>query len=394
MWFRDIINRKLACIFYCVCLSVSLNGKEGNTGYDYVCVNKDTSIVGYYIWPDLNQSQMISTIGGEQLAGNVDCSIVSGPRAVNETEIRLKRVEQIFGLSPNDESSKSRKEVEFCLSNPKNERCRKVSEPSSQAQKVSKNIDSIRNRPDSMEEKISKIFKEYERQADIKKDDNSPSKEAQSQIKYYQTLVAGILKHYQTELPNAQTADANYAEEQRRIAEENARQEQIARLRQQKEQQERQLAEMRRTGMRTPSKCQEAKEGLAKFENAARMGSQFVGAFGGDTRMLDMAANSAAFWRNAVTVGCVFAGEGDFMEMMGSIASLNSQINSLNQSSRNTTTSSNSYNQSPAPSCSYSGCYRQTLGGQNLCRCEYKCRLSNGQSTSQLQNVAMNYCGG
>jgi len=127
-----------------------------------------------------------------------------------------------------------------------------------------------------------------------------------------------------------------------RIAQaERERQAKIARMEERKREMEHELTQMRSTGYKTPSKCQQAKSELAKAENFARnaaQGSQAMANWTGNSQWSQAAqgwnnmANMLSAAENAVAIGCVFAGEGDFMDMSNAIMGLNNDLQALKNS--------------------------------------------------------------
>ncbi|HMX32742.1 MAG TPA: hypothetical protein PKC66_10925, partial [Leptospiraceae bacterium] len=140
-------------------------------------------------------------------------------------------------------------------------------------------------------------------------------------------------------------------ERQERIArEEQQRQQRLADLENQKRQMENEYYQMKSTGLKTPSKCQQAKAEYAQAEANMRQAANFsrgMGSFAtGDAanawnntaNAFDAGANVAETLKNAISIGCVMAGEGDFVDMANAIGNLNNSIQTLKSSSNSGST--------------------------------------------------------
>ncbi|MBK9499743.1 MAG: hypothetical protein IPQ05_00745 [Leptospiraceae bacterium] len=146
-------------------------------------------------------------------------------------------------------------------------------------------------------------------------------------------IIEGLMTKRKTEpalfaskIPEAEKADAVWHEEQRRLAWEKEKAEKIARLERQKDEQERQYAEMKRTGLKNPSACSQARAAA----DAAKKGSQLASLAGVDTSKFDQGLGMVS---GGIEVACAIAGEGDFQSMMSGIMQINSAINQTKGSS-------------------------------------------------------------
>ncbi len=123
------------------------------------------------------------------------------------------------------------------------------------------------------------------------------------------------------------------AEEAKRQAEAD-RLARIEKIRQEKEEKEIQLAEMRRSGKKNPSECKRAKAGLQDCIQNARVGRQGAEVFGALTGVntgafQDVASNvetACRTFKATITIACAFAGESEIAEVMSEIKVLETEI--------------------------------------------------------------------
>jgi len=134
--------------------------------------------------------------------------------------------------------------------------------------------------------------------------------------------------------PGARKRDEKWAAEEAKRQEEADRLARIEKIRQEKEEKEIQLAEMKRSGKKNPSECKRAKEGLQDCIQNARLGRQGAQVFGALTGVntsafQDVASNvetACRTFKATITIACAFAGESDIAEVMSEIKVLETEI--------------------------------------------------------------------
>jgi hypothetical protein len=255
-------------------MTVSLSGKS-TIVHAYNCVNHTTNETDSGIWPNFDMVSLMAAIG-PRMSGNSECYIIKTPSSMDESLVRMRHWNEYFGLGPNEELDKKKKEsLDECIAKPELAKCQQNTKRTPQDEKVIKNIESIYQNPSSLDAKIEKIFKDYEKEIQDKRLSDAEKKQSQALISQYKNRVAGLLKTYATDISYAQIADNNYAREQTKRAE-------ASRLKREAEMAQARYEEAKNSGPNS-SACQ-------KWQKLNQAGNQVSGmlSYGGyDTSMLD-----------------------------------------------------------------------------------------------------------